>query len=117
MKTSASEKFRPDLRSDAVAVAALLVLTLAAFAPVLRNEFVSWDDEQTIVRNPWLNPPTTESLGRAWREPKMDIWAPLTYTAWWLVAHVAPGDPRIYHGLNLLLHAAAVACLYALLRS
>src|SRR5438132_9926071 len=116
MDSLGTEKPRRDFRADALAAAGLIVLMFAAFAPALRNDFVGWDDEQTIVHNPWLNPPTGESLARAWREPRMDLWAPLTYTTWWLVAQIAPGDPRAFHGLDLLLHAAAVACVFALLR-
>src|SRR5262249_46308377 len=102
---------------DLLAVAILILLTFAVFGRTLGNEFVTWDDPQTISRNPWLNPPTLGSLGRTWREPVMDLWVPVTYTTWWLVALMShPPQAFGYHALNLLLHAATVVCVYFLLR-
>ncbi len=106
-----------DRRRDLIAVGILIVLALATFGRIIGNGFVVWDDPQTISRNPWFNPPTLDSLGRAWREPAMDLWVPVTYTTWWLTALFSqPPDPAAYHALNLLLHAAAVACVFFLLR-
>jgi Flp pilus assembly protein TadD len=103
-------------RHDLLAVALLVVLTIASLGRIVANDFVSWDDARTIVRNPWLHPPRPASLAAAWRQPRMDLWAPLTYTTWWVIALVAPSDPRAYHAVNLLLHVTAVACVFALLR-
>jgi hypothetical protein len=41
----------------ALDVAGLALVTLAAFAPVLRNGFVNWDDPSVLLNNPRLAAP------------------------------------------------------------
>jgi tetratricopeptide (TPR) repeat protein len=106
----------PSRRADVIAIAVLIALVLIAMGKVVAHEFVEWDDPLTIVHNPWLNPPTLASLLTLWRGPRMDIWIPLTYTAWWAVAKVAGIHAPAFHLLNLALHAAVVAGVFALLR-
>jgi tetratricopeptide (TPR) repeat protein len=103
----------------------LLICTLLPFARLTAARFTSFDDRGTITENPHLNPPTWSGIAHFWAHPAADIYAPLTYTAWGLLAkatwvstpdefgvHV---DPRVYHAVNLLLHATAALCVYALL--
>jgi hypothetical protein len=40
--------------AQALDVAGLALVTLAAFAPVLRNGFVNWDDPSVLLNNPRL---------------------------------------------------------------
>jgi protein O-mannosyl-transferase len=125
-ETVASEPERPfDLEKAAPLLLALLVLVV--FAPLVRYEFQVWDDHDTIARNPLFNPVTGESYVRFWTTPHMDMYAPLTYTVWGLVATVArvqTADPQgitlnpmIFHGLNILLHAAAAVMVMQILRA
>ncbi|MEA2733841.1 MAG: hypothetical protein QOE14_292, partial [Humisphaera sp.] len=46
---------------DVAAMFVILVATLAVFAPVYNFDFTSWDDYDTVARNPLLNPPTIRS--------------------------------------------------------
>jgi tetratricopeptide (TPR) repeat protein len=103
-------------------VPALLVLaTLVVFAPVARHDFVTWDDDAFVYQNPDLNPPTRESVRRLWSGMN-----PLTNTTYALLALAGPAprgtsvsatmDPRLFHGVNLVLHALAALVVYAILR-
>ena len=106
----------------------LVAATFVAFAPVLSAEFTNWDDPQTIAQNPRLNPPSVSGVLYFWDpgHPYMDLYVPVTYTVWSAVAAVAyapgaaPGEPAlnpwVFHGLNLLLHAASALVAFALLR-
>lgn len=106
----------------------LVVVTVAAFSPLLTAEFSLLDDPQTIGMNPALNPPTLAKLAHVWdpRHPYMDLYVPVTYTVWSAVAliarvdNVTPGEYAlnswVYHGLNVALHAAAAVVAFALLR-
>ncbi len=107
---------------DLTAVALLVAVVGATFAPVLRNDFVNWDDVELIVRNPDFRP---DALGH--RPSRWYVWSayPVTYLLWWGLAHVAYDDtdadagpvmrPTAYHGTSVALHAAAVLLVYAIL--
>ncbi|MDB5319537.1 MAG: hypothetical protein JWN40_1168 [Phycisphaerales bacterium] len=102
---------------------ALIALAcLITFAPILSNGFVSWDDYETISRNPRLNPPSTEALVYYWRHPHMHLYAPLTYTVWMTLAAVAhagvntgPISAGLFHAASLILHILASLVVFALL--
>ena len=52
---------RPPL-SIPVALLIIVIASFTAFAPVLNADFTSWDDYETVGRNPLLIPPTMRSL-------------------------------------------------------
>lgn len=107
----------PPRRGHVLAAAAVIVIaTLATFFPVVRHDFVDWDDWATVKTNPRLNPPTLSGLAHYWRQfnPHEEFYVPINYTAWWLLAHVARGQdvagnwvlsPAPYHAFNLAVHA------------
>lgn len=105
-------------------VALLALACVVAMGPVLANGFVSWDDYQTVARNRWFNPPSLGTLGHFWTTPHMDLYVPVTYTAWWLLAEVSyffsPDSGAVsaglFHGANLLTHIGATLVVYALLK-
>ena len=91
-------------------------VTLVCFSPVLRGEFLSWDDQALFIENPyyrgldlshWQWMCTTSLLGH-W-QPLSWLSYALDYTAWGL-------NPRGWHFTNLLLHAvnAVLVCLLCL---
>lgn len=98
----------------------LLLLTLLTFAPILRHDFVDWDDPDTIRDNPRFRPPTMASLVEHWREPSAGLYVPLTYTMWGLLATVGYRNeamhPLVFHAASLLLHVASTLIVYGLLR-
>lgn len=108
-----------------VAVVGIFIVTCIAFAPLVRAEFTSWDDYETVARNPLLNPPRARSLAHFWTRPHGDLYIPVTYTTWFVAAQVAYDsasrvapprlDPRVFHGLNIALHAAAACVAFRLL--
>ncbi len=102
------------------APAALAILFLAIFVtylPAFSCDFVSWDDYDTIARNPALHPPTPASIVDFWKRPQGDLYIPITYTLWALVADItAPQtSPALFHALNIALHAVAASVAYLLL--
>lgn len=109
----ATPQMRRRTRSIALLTAGLLALI--AMAPVVANQFTTWDDLDTIARNWRITPPSIEGLAAHWREPHMSLYVPVTYTVWSLVSalsHAATGalSPAFFHAASLILHAlAAVA--------
>ncbi|MCE5240035.1 tetratricopeptide repeat protein [bacterium] len=104
----------------------LLVLALSAlvFAQVAGHDFLSWDDDVFFYQNPNLQPPTAASLRAVWTGPYAHLYAPVTYTAWWLLARAGGATaanglwavpPAVYHVANLVVHLATIALAYLLL--
>jgi len=96
--------------------AALVLATIAVYAPVRHHEFLAWDDDIYVTRNPNLERPLdAEAVARAFREPYESNWIPLT----WLSLHVDRAlfgaDPGAFHLVNLGLHALGALLLFAAL--
>ncbi|MGH7178993.1 MAG: tetratricopeptide repeat protein [Tepidisphaeraceae bacterium] len=113
----------PRLSATTASWCAVLIFaaTLIAFWPVLRADFVDWDDFATVASNPRIAHPTGESLAFFWREPFLDLYSPLTCTVWWMIARATPGEsvtlnPAIYHGVNVAMHILSGLIVFAILR-
>jgi tetratricopeptide (TPR) repeat protein len=95
---------------------AVALVTLAAFSPVLSNQFVDWDDGANFVNNPSYR-------GFGWTQLRwmatafhQGVYQPL---AWLLAAveyRIGMIDPWVYHAGSWLLHAVAAVLAYALAR-
>ena len=112
-------------------VGAIIVACLAivVFLPTITYDFLSWDDYLTLAKNSHFNPPPGESvdIGYYWANPHMDMYAPLTYTLWGLLAgqaHTETPDPdsgvtlnpMVFHAINVLLHVGAALVVLQILR-
>ena len=115
----------PWTRASLLALCAVSLAAVACLASIGRNDFVRWDDDQTIRLNPQLNPPTRHTLAHVWTREHMNLWVPVTYTAWsglaWLSRAVggdpyAPLNPAVFHGASLALHALTAGVVFLLLR-
>ena len=104
----------------------VLVVPLLVLWPVVPAEFIQLDDPPNVSANPDLNPPTLGKVARYWVEPHLNMYAPLTYTAWAGVARLAwmetvderglQLNPYVFHAANLLVHVACAGLVYAILR-
>src|SRR4029077_19486549 len=90
--------------AQAVHIAGLALVTLAAFAPVLRNGFVNWDDPSVLLNNPRLAAPAIF----AWAFTTMLIghYQPLAWLVWSAVKSMFGLTAVAFHGLSLLGHLA-----------
>jgi tetratricopeptide (TPR) repeat protein len=94
---------------------ALLLATAAAHGNTLANGFV-WDDGEIVVRNPATR--DLSRLGEVLLSPDevRPYYRPLNRASY-LVDHRLFGmDPRAFHAVNVLVHAASVLLLFALAR-
>lgn len=104
------------------AIGFLVLVVLAVFGQAANWSFLSYDDNIHIVRNPWLNPPTWETLKRFWEGPYWGEYVPLTYTLWaWEAAISERGpegalDPWVFHFGNVVLHAMATVAVFLVIR-
>jgi len=97
---------------------ALIVALLAAipFLPVLENGFVTWDDDQNFVRNPFYRGLGLTQLKWMWTTFHMGHYVPLTWMSHGLDYVLWGMNPRGYHLTNLVLHAANAAVVFLVAR-
>ena len=105
--------------SRTLAVCALLaVLTGLGYAGVGELGFISLDDVEYVTANSQVQQGlTAESLGWAFRATTLGNWHPLTWLSHMAAWELGGPDPRVHHGLNLLLHLANVILLFLVLRA
>ncbi|HVP15348.1 MAG TPA: hypothetical protein VMS88_07375 [Terriglobales bacterium] len=86
-------------------LAILALATFAAFAGVLRNGWVVFDDPQYVYANPHVNRGLT-GAGLRWflTEPHGGNWHPLTSFSHMLDVQVFGLDPAGHHAVSLALH-------------
>jgi hypothetical protein len=108
-------------RQRIIPILLILAATLATFAPVIRNDFVLWDDPETISQNPRIATPSVEGVAYYWNHSAAGLYVPLTYSLWAALAAVhRPGvtapDPLVFHAASAALHAISALLVYAILR-
>ena len=92
-------------------------ITLAAFGPVFRNGFVSYDDSVYVTENPHvLAGLSWASAGWAFRTDNAANWHPLTWLSHILDVEWFGLNPAGHHFTSLLLHAGNVVLLFRLLK-
>lgn len=105
--------------SPALVAMALAALTLAVFWPVTGHEFVAFDDEDYVTRNPWVRGGLTLS-GLRWAFTSVGYaanWHPLTWISHMLDVSLFGLSPGWHHAMGLLLHILAVVGLLLGLRA
>src|SRR5580765_6278950 len=107
-------------RQRIIPILLILAATLATFAPVIRNDFVLWDDPETISQNPRVAAPSLEGVAYYWNHGAAGLYVPLTYSVWAALAAVhRPGvtvpDPLVFHAASVAFHAISVLFVYAIL--
>src|SRR5262249_2133205 len=95
----------------------LAALSFAALQPIVENEFLTWDDDLNFVKNPYYRGLGWSQVAWAWTTFHLGSYPPLgwmLFSAEWSIWGV---EPRGYHAVSLLLHAATAAALYVLTSS
>ncbi|MCX5796363.1 MAG: tetratricopeptide repeat protein [Elusimicrobia bacterium] len=91
----------------------LAALTITAYAPALRGDFI-WDDYQYISENPVLTAPG--GLLKIWMVNQTQQYYPATFTAFWLERRLWGLDTFGYHLVNAALHVLNALLAWHLLR-
>jgi tetratricopeptide (TPR) repeat protein len=108
----------------------LLVATATTFARILSAGFVSFDDDFHVYANPFLNPPTIKTVGRFWEHAYQQLYVPLAYTIFAVIAWVAEVPehldrslgqsislaPPAFHLVSVALHVANAWLCFGLVR-
>lgn len=94
----------------------VFVATALAFLPALQAGFVNWDDDRNFLDNPAYRGLGLTQLRWMWTTFHMGHYVPLTWMTHGLDYVLWGMDPRGYHLVNLLLHAATAVAVYFLAR-
>ena len=92
----------------------ILLLTVGAFAAVLHNGFVNWDDDLNIIDNPNYRGLGRRELGWMFTTLFLGHYQPLSWATLGLDYLIWGMDPFGYHLTSLILHAANAVIFYFL---
>lgn len=95
---------------------ALIVLTGAAFLPVLDADFTNWDDSGYVVSNPYLRDVSLEGTKALFTSYYKGNYHPLSMVSLALDYRLGGLNPGVYHATNLLLHLLNTLLVFALTR-
>jgi len=93
---------------------AVVALVLLAFTPVLRNDFVGWDDDQNLLLNTHYRGLKPANLRWMFTSFLLGHYQPLSWISFGLDYLLWGMNPTGYHLTNLLLHAANTLLVYLL---
>jgi len=98
--------------------AALLLVTLGLYRPVLEQGFVQFDDNRYVTENLAIQHGVDAATVQwAFTTDRMGTWHPLTWLSHALDWSLYGSDPSGHHLTSLLLHAFNAVLLFGLLRS
>jgi tetratricopeptide (TPR) repeat protein len=97
----------------------LCAAIIVFFHSVTSFPFLSWDDDINVTGNPLVFNATGAGLSELWRHAYANLYVPVAYTWFWLLARVSHFtlaantlDPQVFHAGNLLLHAICTWLVY-----
>ena len=96
--------------------ALIFCVTLAAFVPALRGQFLDWDDVVNFVENPYYRGLGAAQLRWMFTSTLMGHYIPLTWMTFGLNYVLGGMNTWGYHLVNLLLHAANAVLVYLVAR-
>src|ERR1017187_10402595 len=109
---------RTDNTRRTILICVLLgAVALASYWPVLRNEFVSYDDFDYVSENPYvLRGLTWQNAAWAFQTGHVGNWHPLTWLSHMLDVQMFGLRPAGHHLTSLLLHVATTLLLFLALQ-
>jgi tetratricopeptide (TPR) repeat protein len=97
--------------------AVVAVTTFVVFLPVLRGEFLMWDDDINIYENPHVRGVNAPNLRWMFTDLQQALrYKPLCWLTWALIYQIRGFEPVAYHLVNLLFHTTNAALVFFLLR-
>jgi len=87
-----------------ILICLLLVVTLSAFIPSLKNGFTNWDDDILLTGNKLIRNLSWQGLREVFTTPFYGLYHPLVLVSYALEYHFFKLNPLAYHTTNLTLH-------------
>jgi protein O-mannosyl-transferase len=110
---SSAGRLRRGVPSGILKPALILLAVIVAYRPAIDGAFL-WDDHDNITNNKPLR--SLDGMRRIWFEPgATQQYYPVLHTLFWVEYRLFGEDPRGYHLVNLLFHAAGASLLACVL--
>jgi tetratricopeptide (TPR) repeat protein len=97
-------------------VAFILVVTFLFFSPVLKNDFVNWDDDVNVIQNPNVRELNAASIKDMFSHTVISAYTPLTTLSFAVENKLFGMKPGVFHLNNLLLHLLCTLLVFIFLR-
>jgi protein O-mannosyl-transferase len=111
-------------------ILALLIAIIIVYFRIFSGGFVGFDDDMHVYANPFLNPPTLQSVANIWQQPYEKLYVPLAYSIFAAIArfaqvpahadtsigHAVSLDPVAFHVVSIAFHVANVLLCFLLVR-
>ena len=98
----------------ALILAAILVITFVSYLPVLKGEFLLWDDDVHVLENITIRGLDLEHVLEMFTATVNKIYIPLTSLSFALEYHFLGYNPFVCHLDNVLLHLLVVVMVFSL---
>lgn len=92
----------------------ILLIVFISYLPVLKSDFLQWDDDVHVYNNILVRSLDFEHLKEIFTTRVNSIYIPLTTLSFALEYHSFGYNPSMYHLDNLLLHLLIVMCVFSL---
>ncbi len=98
------------------AIIILFLVTVVSFAPAISADFVNWDDDAHILKNPLVQQFTLAKIPEIFlkADSANHTYQPLTTISWGLEYWLFGKNPLVFHLSNLALHLAVVLVVFLL---
>jgi protein O-mannosyl-transferase len=95
-------------------LAAILLLTIIAFTPALKNGFTNWDDNRYIAENPLITNLSFANIKNIFsiNHPVALNYHPITILSFAIDYHLSDYSPARYHTTNLIIHLLNTALVF-----
>lgn len=92
----------------------ILVITFVSYLPILKGEFLLWDDDVHVLENITIRGLDLEHVLEMFTSTVNKIYIPLTSLSFALEHHFFGYNPFVYHLDNVLLHLLVVVMVFLL---
>ncbi len=103
-------------KKEWILAAVILLATFSFFSPVLKNDFVNWDDGINVTENKNVNELDLQSVKEVFTHTVVGSYTPLTTLSFAVENHFSGLTPWVYHLNNLLLHLLCTLLVFIFLR-
>jgi hypothetical protein len=100
--------------STVLACCGVLAVVAGSHLPTVAFGFLDWDDDLHVTRNPLVIAPDSASLVDRLRTPALGYPVPITVASYTLETRLLGMQPWHFHLLNVLLHVANCALVFAI---
>lgn len=93
----------------------IIIICLIAFAPIIKSEFINYDDPYYVLNNPYITKLGYENIKQIFTGKSIDLYIPLTILSYSIDYSISGISPMIFHTSNLILHILNVILLLHIL--